>query len=136
MGHVGHCIAVPQRGMAGRRQCMDTGPLPPCRHPHHRVSAPFVLTLPALPPLPVFNQAMMNRLLEPPPFLLAEQYASALTTLGVAVCWMPVLPISPFIAITALLLHYWADKVVALRWAALCERVVVGGGKKAEEKGL
>ena len=41
---------------------------------------------------------MMNRLLEPPPFLLAEQYASALTTLGVAVCWMPVLPISPYIA--------------------------------------
>lgn len=41
---------------------------------------------------------MTDRLLEPPPFLLAEQYASALTTLGLALCWMPVLPISPYLA--------------------------------------
>lgn len=44
------------------------------------------------------TQAMAVTLLAPPPFLLAEQYASAVTTLGVALCWMPVLPISPFIA--------------------------------------
>jgi hypothetical protein len=43
---------------------------------------------------------MLNHLLQPPEFLLAEQYASALTTLGVALCWMPVLPISPFLAAT------------------------------------
>ena len=60
---------------------------------------------------------MLNNLLEPPPFLLAEQYAAALTTLGVAMCWMPVLPISPFIAVVGLLLAYWADKFVALRCA-------------------
>jgi hypothetical protein len=41
---------------------------------------------------------MLNKLLQPPNFLLAEQYASQLTVLGVAVCWMPVLPISPYIA--------------------------------------
>lgn len=41
---------------------------------------------------------MTDSLLEPPPFLLAEQYASALTTLGLALCWMPVLPVSPFLA--------------------------------------
>jgi len=59
----------------------------------------------------------MNRLLQPPEFLLAEQYASALTTLGLALCWMPVLPISPLIATLGLFLGYWAEKVVALRWA-------------------
>ena len=58
----------------------------------------------------------MNRLLQPPEFLLAEQYASAVTTLGLALCWMPVLPISPLIAALALFLGYWAEKVVALRW--------------------
>ncbi|PRW39140.1 kinase domain [Chlorella sorokiniana] len=64
------------------------------------------------------TQAMMNRLLQPPEFLLAEQYASALTTLGLALCWMPVLPISPLIAALGLFLGYWAEKVVALRRAA------------------
>jgi hypothetical protein len=58
---------------------------------------------------------MLNRLLEPPPFLLAEQYATSLTKLGVAACWMPVLPISPYIALVGLFLAYWADKIVALR---------------------
>lgn len=58
---------------------------------------------------------MMNALLSPPEFMLAEQYASAVTTLGVAMCWMPVLPVSPYIAALGLLLGYWADKVVALR---------------------
>lgn len=62
------------------------------------------------------QQAMMNRLLQPPEFLLAEQYASAVTTLGLALCWMPVLPVSPLIAALALFLGYWAEKVVALRW--------------------
>lgn len=50
------------------------------------------------PPRPLLAQAMADSMLEPPPFLLAEQYASALTTLGLALCWMPVLPISPFLA--------------------------------------
>ena len=40
----------------------------------------------------------MNALLAPPEFLLAEQYASAVTTLGVALCWAPVLPVSPLLA--------------------------------------
>ena len=67
----------------------------------------------------------MNHLLEPPPFLLAEQYAAALTTLGIAMCWIPVLPISPFIAVVGLLLAYWADKFVALRCAKhTCAQVV------------
>lgn len=57
----------------------------------------------------------MNRLLQPPEFLLAEQYASAVTTLGLALCWMPVLPASPMIAALGLFLGYWAEKVVALR---------------------
>lgn len=61
------------------------------------------------------KQAMMNRLLQPPEFLLAEQYASAVTTLGLALCWMPVLPASPMIAALGLFLGYWAEKVVALR---------------------
>ena len=42
---------------------------------------------------------MANRLLSPLPFLLADQYASALTTLGLGVLWMPVLPLSPYLAL-------------------------------------
>ncbi|KAL4440168.1 hypothetical protein ABPG75_003169 [Micractinium tetrahymenae] len=64
------------------------------------------------------TQAMADRLLAPPPFLLAEQYASALTTLGLALCWMPVLPISPFLAALGLFWAYWVDKIVALRRCA------------------
>lgn len=42
---------------------------------------------------------MLDWLMAPPEFALAEQYASAVATLGMAVWYMPVLPISPMLAV-------------------------------------
>lgn len=55
----------------------------------------------------------MNALLAPPEFLLAEQYASAVTTLGAALCWAPVLPVSPLLAALGALLDAQAVGAVA-----------------------
>ena len=40
----------------------------------------------------------MDRLLAPPDFPLAEAHASAITTLGMALFYLPALPLSPFLA--------------------------------------
>ncbi|GAB4814122.1 hypothetical protein N2152v2_001168 [Parachlorella kessleri] len=64
------------------------------------------------------TQAMLDWLMSPPDFPLAEQYASAVATLGMGLWYMPVLPISPMIAVLGLFLAYWTDKWVALRRAA------------------
>lgn len=63
-------------------------------------------------------QAQLDRLLAPPPFPLAEQHASAVTTVGLALWYMPVLPISPLIALVGLSVSYCANKYCALRRAA------------------
>ena len=63
------------------------------------------------------TQAMADALLAPPPFQLAEQFACGLTSLGLAVWWLPVLPLSPMIAAAGLFLQFLADKWVALRRA-------------------
>ena len=47
-------------------------------------------------PLPA--QAMMDALLAPPDFPLAEEAAGAIKTLGMAMFWAPVLPPSLFLA--------------------------------------
>lgn len=64
------------------------------------------------------TQAMMDALLAPPDFPLAEEAAGAIKTLGMAMFWAPVLPPSLFLAAIGLFLAYWADKWVALRRAA------------------
>jgi hypothetical protein len=64
------------------------------------------------------TQPMLNQLLAPPPFPMAEQYAASVTTLGLALWYMPVLPMSPMIALVGLSVNYCSNKWVALRRAA------------------
>lgn len=64
------------------------------------------------------TQAMLNFWLAPPLFPLAEQHAASITTLGLAMFYMPVLPISPMIAVFGLSFSYCANKWIALRRAA------------------
>ena len=64
------------------------------------------------------TQPMLNQLLAPPPFPMAEQHASAVTTIGLAMLYMPVLPISPIISLVGLTISYCANKWIALRRAA------------------
>lgn len=64
------------------------------------------------------TQAMLNFWLAPPLFPLAEQHAASITTLGLAMFYMPVLPISPMIAVLGLSFSYCANKWIALRRAA------------------
>lgn len=45
------------------------------------------------------TQPMMDLLLAPESFLLSERYASAVKTLGLAIFFMPVLPLSCVIAL-------------------------------------
>jgi hypothetical protein len=64
------------------------------------------------------TQPMLNQLLAPPLFPMAEQYAASVTTLGLALWYMPVLPMSPMIALVGLSVSYCSNKWVALRRAA------------------
>ena len=64
------------------------------------------------------TQPMLEQLLAPPLFPLAEQHAASVTTLGLAMWYMPVLPISPLIALMGLSVSYCANKYIALRRAA------------------
>jgi hypothetical protein len=61
---------------------------------------------------------MLDRLLAPPAFPLAEAHAGSVTTLGLALFYAPILPLSPFIALAALLIASASHKWVALRRAA------------------
>lgn len=61
------------------------------------------------------TQAMMDNLVMPHHFYLSERYAAAVKTLGLALFYMPALPISPFIGALALLISYMTDKYLALR---------------------
>ena len=63
------------------------------------------------------TQKALNNLLKPPSFFLAERYAANVKTLGLAICYMPALPLSPFIALLGLTFSYITDKIVALRRA-------------------
>lgn len=64
------------------------------------------------------TQAMLDQLVAPPLFPMAEQHAAAVTTLGLAMFYMPVLPISPMIALVGLTISYCLNKWIALRRAA------------------
>jgi hypothetical protein len=64
------------------------------------------------------TQPMLNQLLAPPLFPMAEQYAASVTTLGLALWYMPVLPMSPMIALVGLSISYCSNKWVAVRRAA------------------
>lgn len=60
------------------------------------------------------TQPMMDLLTEPPEFLLAEKYASVCKTIGLALMYGPVLPVSYVIALTGLCSTYFVDKYLAL----------------------
>lgn len=64
------------------------------------------------------TQKMLNRMLAPPIFPMAEQHAASVTSIGLAMFYMPVLPISPFISLVGLILSYFTNKWIALRRAA------------------
>ena len=89
------------------------------------------------------TQKMLDRMLAPPvfpmvrtglaidrsPFLSlthpcfaiarqAEQHAASVTSIGLAMFYMPVLPISPFISMLGLILSYFTNKYIALFRAA------------------
>jgi hypothetical protein len=64
------------------------------------------------------TQTMLNRMLAPPIFPMAEQHAASVTSIGLAMFYMPVLPISPFISMIGLILSYFTNKWIALRRAA------------------
>ena len=64
------------------------------------------------------TQALADALLDPPAFPLAEQAASAVAVLALALWWGPVLPVSPALGALGLVTLYWADKRVALRRCA------------------
>jgi hypothetical protein len=64
------------------------------------------------------TQKMLNRMLAPPIFPMAEQHAASVTSIGLAMFYMPVLPISPFISMAGLILSYFTNKWIALRRAA------------------
>lgn len=64
------------------------------------------------------TQEMLNRMLAPPIFPMAEQHAASVTSIGLAMFYMPVLPISPYISMVGLILSYFTNKWIALRRAA------------------
>lgn len=49
---------------------------------------------------------------------MAEQHAASVTSIGLAMFYMPVLPISPYISLCGLILSYLTNKWIALRRAA------------------
>ncbi|GMH32281.1 hypothetical protein BSKO_00115 [Bryopsis sp. KO-2023] len=61
------------------------------------------------------SQSMMNTMLMPHHFFLAERYAASVKTLGLALFYMPALPISPLIAALGMSISYMTDKYIALR---------------------
>lgn len=61
------------------------------------------------------SQEMLNLLMEPAPFLLAERYASNFRTISLAFGYMPILPVSAYIALIGIILSYYSDKYIALR---------------------
>eukprot|EP01024_Parvocaulis_polyphysoides_P007008 TRINITY_DN12102_c0_g1_i1.p2 TRINITY_DN12102_c0_g1~~TRINITY_DN12102_c0_g1_i1.p2 ORF type:complete len:353 (-),score=40.12 TRINITY_DN12102_c0_g1_i1:316-1374(-) len=58
---------------------------------------------------------MLNQMIKPPDFPLAERFSSAMKTIGLALFFGPALPISYPIALFGLFFSYWTDKYVALR---------------------
>ena len=49
------------------------------------------------------------------PFTLTCIAVQAVQTLGLSVLYAPILPLSPFIGVVAMLIHYATDQYVALR---------------------
>ena len=53
--------------------------------------------------------------LMPMHFMMAQRLAQAMLTLGLAILYAPILPISPLIGLVAMVIHYAADQFVVLR---------------------
>lgn len=63
------------------------------------------------------TQAYLHSCLEPTEFSLPQRYANTINTVGLAILYAPVLPLSPAIAFVGLLISYATDQYIALRKA-------------------
>jgi len=61
------------------------------------------------------TQDMLDALMKPPEFILAEKYAAICKTVALAILYGPVLPVSYLIALVGMASTYWIDKWIALR---------------------
>ena len=61
------------------------------------------------------SPAYLARWLDPTPFNVAERLAQGMLTVGLAVLYAPILPVSPVIGLIGLLIQYAADQYIALR---------------------
>ncbi|GBG90667.1 hypothetical protein CBR_g51015 [Chara braunii] len=61
------------------------------------------------------TQELLDKMLMPEEFVIAEQYAIVMNSLGLAFIYAPALPISNLICLAGICLLYWTDKYVALR---------------------
>ena len=61
------------------------------------------------------TQIMMDVAVEPPDFILATKYATQCKTVALAMVYGPILPVSYVLALFALFVSYFTDKILALK---------------------
>jgi hypothetical protein len=61
------------------------------------------------------TQEMLDDMLDPPEFILAEKYSQVCKTVALALVYGPILPVSYLIALLGFGATYWTDKYLALR---------------------
>ena len=61
------------------------------------------------------TQQMLDAMLDPDEFILAEKYSQVCKTIALALVYGPILPLSYAIALIGLCSSYWTDKYLALR---------------------
>ena len=61
------------------------------------------------------TQRMLDAMLDPDEFILAEKYSQVCKTIALALVYGPILPLSYAIALLGLCSTYWTDKYLALR---------------------
>ena len=61
------------------------------------------------------TQEMLDDMLDPAEFILAEKYSQVCKTVALALVYGPILPVSYAIALLGLCATYWTDKYLALR---------------------
>ena len=61
------------------------------------------------------TQQMMDKACDPPEFILAAKYAANLKTVAMALVYGPILPVSYVLAVFALFVTYFTDKILALK---------------------
>lgn len=61
------------------------------------------------------TQTYADKWTDPEPFSMAYRLALGILTVGLSLLYAPILPISPFIGLVGITVHYAADQYVALR---------------------